>query len=158
RPAGARDASTPLASYVPRQDLFLYLELDGLNAHADAWHASAAYKLLNDTKLGALLEDFIGQGVDLAQQSVPVEKRVKPAEVIGLIKHGAHRGLVLGAWGKAPNQVSLVIVARRADRPEVHRLLEAAAAANLGQRDEGEAKVAPIQKAGRTLHPLDKDG
>ena len=30
----------------------------GLDAHADAWQKTAAYKLLNDTKLGALLEDL----------------------------------------------------------------------------------------------------
>ena len=63
---------------MPRQDLIFYLEFDGLDAHADAWKKSAAYKLLNDTKLGALLEDLASQGVELAQQSVspgPADQR-----------------------------------------------------------------------------------
>src|SRR5437763_1456883 len=51
-----------------------------------------------------------------------------------------------------------VLGARRGDRPEVRRLLEAAAAANLGRPGQGEAGRSPIAKAGRTLHPLDKDG
>ena len=49
--AGAAQAS--LARYVPKQDnLFFYFEFDGLDAHQAAWKNSAAYKLLNDTKLG----------------------------------------------------------------------------------------------------------
>src|SRR5436309_1382498 len=64
RPATAGQSAAPLARYVPRQDLFFYLEFDGLDAHADAWKHSAAYKLLNDTKLGALLEDLTRQGIE----------------------------------------------------------------------------------------------
>ena len=52
-----------LARYVPKQDnLFFYLEFDGLDAHQAAWKNSAAYKLLNDTKLGALIEDLATPG------------------------------------------------------------------------------------------------
>src|SRR5262249_55869983 len=67
-PAGARGQTqgpgepaapkSSLGRYVPRQDLVFYLEFDGLDAHGEAWQKSAAYKLLNDTKLGALLEDL----------------------------------------------------------------------------------------------------
>ena len=63
----------PLARHVPLRDLLLYLEFSGLDAHADAWRNSAACKLLNDTKLGALLEDLVLQGIELAQDTVPRE-------------------------------------------------------------------------------------
>ncbi len=53
----------PLARYLPQQDLAAYLEFEGLDAHAAAWHKSAAYKLLNDTSLGALLEDIATQAI-----------------------------------------------------------------------------------------------
>ena len=55
----------PLARHVPRQKLLAYLEFDGLDAHTDAWRATAAYKLLSDTKLGSVIEDLALQGIEL---------------------------------------------------------------------------------------------
>ncbi len=110
---------------MPKQDkLFFYLEFDGLDAHQAAWKNSAAYKLLNDTKLGALIEDLAGQGIELAQQSAPPDKRIKPAELIGLFKLAAKQGFAAGFWGENPVVGGFVIVARGADRPEVMRLLK----------------------------------
>ena len=78
----------------------LYLEFDGLDAHAAAWNASAAYKLLNETKLGALLEDLASQGIELAQQSVPPAKRIKGVEVVGVLKNLARQGFVFAVAGE----------------------------------------------------------
>ena len=114
-----------LARYVPKQDkLFFYLEFDGLDAHQAAWKNSAAYKLLNDTKLGALLEDLAGQGIELAQQSARPDRRIKPAELIGLFKLAAKQGFAAGFWGENPGVGGFVIVARGGDRPEVIRLVK----------------------------------
>src|SRR5262245_20976869 len=63
-PPGPGAGNGSLARYVPKQDnLFSYLEFDGLDAHRAAWEQSAAYKLLNDTKLGALVEDLARQAI-----------------------------------------------------------------------------------------------
>ena len=156
--AGAGTATTSLARYVPRQDLLFYLEFDGLDAHAAAWHGSAAYKLLNDTKLGALCEDLISQGVELAQESALAEKRIKGAEAVDLLKKVAREGFVFAVSGQAPNDSRVVLVLRHGDRPEVRRLLESAASAVGPNGGNDQAKVAPIQKAGRTLYSLGKDG
>src|ERR1039457_4735219 len=72
--------TSSLARYAPRQDLFFYLEFQGLDAHADAWRKSAAHKLLDDTKLGSLLEDLAIQGFEMYQSSTPPEKRLKAGE------------------------------------------------------------------------------
>ncbi len=146
-----------LARYVPQQDLFLLLEYDGLDAHAGAWHASAAYKLLTETKLGALLEDLGGQGIAMALESAGPQRLIRPAEIIDLVKQIARRGFVVGAWGKDPGKRKVVMVARDGDRPEVRRLLEAAEAAEGKKPGDGEGKPAPLQKAGRTIHFLDKE-
>ena len=136
-----------LARYVPKQDkLFFYLEFDGLDAHQAAWKGSAAYKLLNDTKLGALLEDLAGQGIELAQQSARPDRRIKPAELIGLFKLAAKQGFAAGFWGENPVVGGFVIVARGADRPEVMRLVKMVTS--------GLPEADLVQKAGRTLHPL----
>ena len=63
-PAAAATASPhpaaaviPLGHYVPRNNLLFYLEFDGLDAHAEAWQKTAAYKMLNNTPLGTMLEE-----------------------------------------------------------------------------------------------------
>jgi Protein of unknown function (DUF1559) len=157
RAAGADSAS--LARYVPGQDLFFYLEFDGLNAHPGAWHGSAAFKLLNDTKLGALIEDLTSQGIELAQKSIPQARRLKGAEVVGMLKNAARHGFVLAASGKSPNDARVVLALRRGDRPEVRRILSMISAIRLGDDPEGSrpAALAPIRAPGRTLNRLDKD-
>jgi len=156
--AAAADARTaPLARCVPRPNLLFYLEFDGLDAHAVAWRGSAACKLLNETRLGALLEDLVGQAIELGQQSVPEEKRVKAAEVLGAVKHVARQGFAVGVWGKDAGKRGGVIVVRRGDRPEFRRWLETYAKTAAAEGDD-KSRTAPIQKAGRTLHPLDQQG
>ena len=65
--------------YVPSQDLIFLLEFDGLDAQSAAWRGSAAFKLLNETKLGTLLENLATQVIDQALESAPPNKRSRPA-------------------------------------------------------------------------------
>ncbi len=150
RPA---DAANSLARYVPRQDLLMLLEFEGLDAHPDAWHATAAYKLLTETKLGTMLEDLAGQGIEMALASAQPPPPIKSAEIIELAKHGLKQGAVFGVWGKAPRDVHYVTVIRGGDRPEVKKVMDLALAANRKGADE----AAPVQKAGRTIHTASKD-
>ena len=93
--------TTSLARFVPRQDLLFYLEFDGVDAHATAWCATSAYKLLNETKLGVLLEDLASQGLELAQQSVAPANRIKGAEVVALLKHHGPAGICVRGIGQS---------------------------------------------------------
>ena len=152
----AGSSTTSLARYAPRQDLFLYLEYQGLDAHADAWQKSAAYKLLNDTKLGSLLEDLAIQGIEMYQSSLPPEKRVTAAEVIESVKYIAQHGFLLAGWGKDVKNPMGVIVIRDGDRPEIRRWWEAFAKTYASRN--GLDDVQAVQKAGRRLQPLDARG
>ena len=87
-----------LARYVPRRGLVFYLEFDGVDAHAAGWHESAAYKLLVDTKLGALLEDLGVQTLDLVQASLPADRRAKGLDLVDVLKRVA-RG---ASWRASP--------------------------------------------------------
>jgi prepilin-type processing-associated H-X9-DG protein len=156
--ARADAAALPLARCVPRQDLIFYLEFDGLDAHAATWKASAAYKLLNHTKLGVLLEDMTAQGIELAQQSVPPGKRIGGTQIVEHIKHMARAGLACAVWGQAPNDTRFLLVLRQADGSGIIRLLEAAASASRPEGAAEPANPAAISRAGRTLHPLGADG
>ena len=144
----------PLARYVPREGLFFLLEFDGLDAHADAWHRSSAYKLLTGTKLGTLLENLAAQGIEQYQGTSPPENRLKPAAIMDPIKYVIKHGFVVGLCGKAPGKPKLVIVVRQGDRPEVRRLLQPLTGPALSDKPAG----ARVQKAGRTIVRLDQEG
>ncbi len=150
-------ATRTLARYVPRQDLVFFLEFDGLDSRRAAWRASAAYKLLNETKLGALIEDLAAQGIDLAQQSAPAEQRVKASDIIGQLKRLARDGFVFAVSGTVPNDSRVIVVLPKGDRPEIRRLLNSAAAGGGGE-DGANAAPPSLQKAGRTLYPLGQNG
>ena len=145
--------SAPLARYVPLQRFVAYLEFDGLDAHADAWHTSAAYKLLNDTKLGALLEDLALQGIEVypgdgpaeeSYQRVPmpsVASNTSPAMDLSWRYRASRRTIPRSsrcsamATGRSSNGCSKIAGAARGAR---------------GRR-KSRARPAPIQQAGRTL-------
>src|SRR5262249_46296772 len=91
-PAGA--AGTSLARYVPAKELLFYAEFDGLDAHADAWKKTAAYKLLNETTLGALLEDLASQGLDKALAPSKVPNKPTSAEILAAVKAVVKGGFV----------------------------------------------------------------
>jgi prepilin-type processing-associated H-X9-DG protein len=157
-PKGADPSKSSLARFVPRQDLVFLLEFDGLDAHAAAWKNSAAYKLLNETKLGALLEDMARQGIGLTRQSTFQASELKPAEIIEVVKHAARHGGVTAVWGQPPQPTNFVTVVRNGDRPEFHRMVAPEAAAHPRRPGRGAIEPAVTQKAGRTLHLGDDGG
>ena len=126
-PGRAPTASGPgavasLARYAPRKDLVVYVEYAGLDAHPEAWRQSAAYKLLNETTLGAMLEDLIGQLAKSAATSAKEVPALKPEETGTLVRHVARNGFVLAANGKPPAEPGVVIVLRNASRKDVRAL------------------------------------
>ena len=156
-PGSAEAATPPLARYVPSQDLIFFLEFDGLDAQSAAWRTSAAYKLLNETKLGALLENLATQGIDLAFESCPPNKRSRPATLSVSLSASARDGFVFAVWGAAPNDLRVIFVLRNGDRPEIRLLPAAAAAAGRGQGEGANAEAPSLQKSGRTLYPLGRN-
>ena len=115
--AQSRPASAPksLARYVPATDLVFYLEFDGLDAHAAAWKKTATSKLLNETKLGAMLEDLLTQVVDqatAADRQNPEAPDLKASEFVQLYKVMARDGFVMGLAGGLAGEPLAVMVFR----------------------------------------------
>jgi prepilin-type processing-associated H-X9-DG protein len=108
----------PLAQRVPATDLFLYVEFDGFDAHAKEWKASAAYKALNQTTLGALLEDLAAQGLDLAMKG-KMPDPPKGTQVVQTLELIARKGFALGVNGKPPQQPNFTLVVRGGISPEI---------------------------------------
>ena len=90
--SGAADAR-PLARYVPKENLVLYAEFAGLDAHAEAWKKTAAYKMLNQTPLGVMLEEVAAQLLDKGMSYLP-NRRLSGTEVVTLVKNTAKNGWV----------------------------------------------------------------
>ena len=61
-----------LARYVPKDNLIFYIEFDGLDAHAEAWQKTAAYKMLNNTPLGVMLEEVAAQLLEKPSPACPI--------------------------------------------------------------------------------------
>jgi prepilin-type processing-associated H-X9-DG protein len=115
----------PLARYFPRQDLVVYAEFGGLDAHRDAWTKTATYRLLNETTTGEMLEQSLAHLLDvlMARQS---EVPVKGRELVALGKHLLRSGFAVGinrAGGVGlPRCLALVI--RGAAKGEARSILD----------------------------------
>jgi len=85
------------ARFIPADDLVFYGEFDGLDAHSRGWQKTAAYRLLNETPTGAMLED-------LFLQIYPRRpwKDLSAPEALQLIKHVAKSGVVISenCWSR----------------------------------------------------------
>lgn len=91
----------PLGSYVPGEKTVLYLEMTGLDAHGDAWRKTAAYKMLTETKLGAMLEDLSAQFLEKILSRNP-DRRVTGTEVVTFLEHMARSGFVYATTNRTP--------------------------------------------------------
>ncbi len=95
RKSGAQDSPAATADSparcVPRDGHLAYVEFDGLDAHAAAWKKSAAYRILNDTPTGAMLEDLYTQ---ISARYVR-SGNISAAESLLLLKHVLKSGFFL---------------------------------------------------------------
>jgi prepilin-type processing-associated H-X9-DG protein len=91
-------APESLARYVPADGLALLFEHNGLDARPEAWRGTAAYKMLNETSLGAMLEDIATQLADRGLQGGPGAP-INGKDAIDLLKHLASKGFAFGYCG-----------------------------------------------------------
>ena len=109
------EAAQPLARYIPAEGLAALVEHNGFNAHPQTWKGTALYKLLNETSLGAMLEDILGQVADhgfRTSNGAPLSGK----ELVGLISHLLNHGFAVGYLQNAlpPQPKGVVLVVRGA--------------------------------------------
>lgn len=124
KPSTAPPKSQSLARYIPSEGLIVLIDHEGLEAQPDAWKGTAASKMLNNTPLGAMLEDIAAQVVDHGLQSIPGVP-FNGKEVIALLAHMTSKGFAIGFCGSfaPPQPKAAVMVIRDADRNEVSQRL-----------------------------------
>lgn len=120
--------TSPLSRYAPRENLFFYAEFAGLDSHQEAWHKTAAYKMLNETTLGEMLEEIGAQVFERGLQGIP-DRRVTGRELVQTLEHLARSGFALGA-ARVPDhpakKIAFLVVrgaAKKDVRPVFSRLL-----------------------------------
>ncbi len=89
------EAATPLASYFPKQDLVAYAEFDGLDTHGELWRKTAAYRILNETPTGAMLESILVQLAGRIQPNAAATLP-DPSELWTLAEHAMRHGFAVG--------------------------------------------------------------
>jgi len=121
--ATAPAAARPLGDYAARERLMMYVEFDGLDAHEDAWHRTAAYRMLNDTPLGGMLEEVASPLFERVAVWLP-NRKLNGAEAVAVAKHVARKGFALAyhADPSAPSGVRGVLVLRGAVTKETKPL------------------------------------
>ena len=141
------EGPAPLSRYIPKENLGFYVEFDGLDAHAEAWRKTVAYKILNDTPTGAMLEDLFVQLVG----KIPGAKLSGP-EALMLLKHVAKSGFVFAAGGdpKKPAPEYLALVFRDAYKNKDVRAV--AARAVMGTMFAPGAKLQSVLRAGHKVN------
>ena len=146
----AATSVTPLPRFVPRDKLILYVDFDGLDAHAEAWQKTAAYKMLNQTPLGVMLEEVAAQLLDKALESVP-NRKLSGAEIVTLVKLMARKGwvLALNANPTGPNPFVGTLVLRGAAAKD--KEIKSITSRLIGTLMGPEPKPRIERKAGRVL-------
>ncbi len=120
--ARAQEKTAPLARYFPAEDLVVYGEFDGIDAHGDAWKKTATYKIMTETRTGAMLESLAGQILDAVMSSVPKgEKGPSAEDVKVLARHLVRSGFAFGVnrHPGQPKPFSVGLVVRGAGRADV---------------------------------------
>jgi hypothetical protein len=146
----AATSVTPLPRFVPRDNLIFYVDFDGLDAHAEAWQKTAAYKMLNQTPLGVMLEEVAAQLLDKPLESVP-NRKLSGAEIVTLVKLMARKGWVLALNanlnGANPFVGTLVLRGAAAKDKEIKSITSRLIGTLMGP----EPKPRIERKAGRVL-------
>jgi prepilin-type processing-associated H-X9-DG protein len=114
-----------LARYIPAERLSALIEHEGLSGRGDAWKATAAYKMLNETSFGAMLEDIAVQVANRAIQASPGAP-LSGKELVALLRHLIEEGFAFGFsldQGRPQPTGAVLVIRNAADSPVFRQVL-----------------------------------
>ncbi len=104
--------------YIPARALTAYVEFDGLDAHADAWKATACRGILVDTPAGSMLTEVAKQVLDRMLSSVP-NCKLTGADLVTIQAHLLHHGFVAAVHDLGEGQSACTVILRDHRKPPV---------------------------------------
>jgi len=138
--------------YIPARGLVAYLEFDGLDAHSDAWKATAALAMLTNTRAGATVTEvaesagWLGENLGLLTRT----------ETVAVGDHLIRKGFVLAIHKPGVNGLVVTLVLNRFGGTDVRdRFLTSM----LFGADEkgGELLHGPVRLRGRNVFMMRED-
>ena len=105
----------PLARYFPAQNLVVFAEFDGIQAHAAAWSKSAAHSILAETPTGAMLGKLLRRVVAVvSERGGPMP--IAAPDLIAIAEHAMKQGFAVGVVRPpdSPKPTVLTLVVRGA--------------------------------------------
>jgi hypothetical protein len=145
-------ASAGPAQTVPAKGLVVYVEYDGIDAHADAWKATAAYAMFVRTPAGAMVADVTRQVVDRLLKDLPGPKP-SGADLLAIEEHVVRHGLALGLYDEADRDVACVVVLNGLGRKEAReRVGRLARVVGWGEPNRDQETAETFRFRGRDLY------
>jgi hypothetical protein len=129
--AHAADPRSQPQRNIPARGVVAYLEYEGLDAHAEAWKATAARAMLNDTPAGKMLSEVTRQVLDRFLKDLAAEvpnAKVTGADLVGLQDELVRRGFAMAVMMKRSEPDGVVVVlngfGRKEPRARLERLMQ----------------------------------
>ena len=132
--------------------MIAYVEFDGLDAHADAWKATAAHGLLVKTPAGSMMTELAKQVLDRLFKTVP-DCKVTGADLIALHEHLTRRGFVAAVHEVDEDNLACTLVlngfGEKPIREQLERLLKLGLAV-----PEMKQLPSPVRLRGRDVYQI----
>ena len=125
--ATGRVAAPSLGRYIPSKNLVFYFENSGTTLNAATWKSTAFCKLLNDTKLGAMIEDLALKGIGEAVKRSGDAKAPTAQELYGWFQGILKDGFAIGVHslgGANGSQPAFVVVLRNASKNGIKAVVD----------------------------------
>jgi len=121
--ARAAEPSPSPHRFIPASGLVAYVDFDGLDAHADAWKATAAHGLLVKTPAGSMMTELAKQVLDRLFKTVPGCKATG-GDLIALNDHLMQRGFVVAVYSHEDSNASVTVVLNGFGEKPIRQRLE----------------------------------
>jgi hypothetical protein len=97
-----------LSRLLPSHGLYCYIENDGLDSHADAWKATAAFNVLGQSGAGAILRNVIRQSLDTLLKGAP-DAKIDGSDLVGLPEYVLQHGAAFAFYREDDNTSSVMV-------------------------------------------------
>ena len=152
--ATAAEPAPAPTRYVPSKGLAAYVEYDGIDAHAEAWKATAAYAILHRTTAGEMTAEVARQVIDRMLKSAPGTE-IRGADLLHLLGRVAGRGLSLAIYDEGDGRASGVLVLNGLGRVDARERFERMVRL-LGRVDGEDPSIATTRFRGRDFYQMRK--
>jgi hypothetical protein len=147
--AFAADPRPSTSRLLPARALTFYIEYDGLDAHSEAWKATAAYSLIHQQPTGQMVADISKQVIDRIRKAIP-DAKLTGDDVVAIHDYLFQNGFTIAVYDHGQGVGSGVLVLRGFGRKDASERF--GRLARLFYEADGRKIPNPIKLRGRDLY------